>query len=517
MSLITTTVTNGSLNINFDYLDGDEIFGYTVVGNYTIDISDISFTDQQGVLFEGRDAISSAYKQKNITARIGGDEYVNGRIKSLSFDESALVGSQTANVEIEESKRLDDYSNHTFAKYIPNPHLLESFEESFDFSCNGSEYSYNRNISIKYKQSTESSDEFLHNLKVFVSNYYHTVRPNYGLQQDGISENATIDKGFNGIISETIDVIGLSYSIQENFASSRIHENENVSKKFTQVEKLDESGYLGKTVTVDITSLRRDNQNVLRSAVTSTIDSILSEEQSVYGSPVSIERGFNRNSKTANLVINFSTAPKYYRDASVTYNCQKRKEGSFNSFSMTVDYCAVGVNNRDRLNACKNFWSSDSANAVVRASALFPESGTLYEKSRSTSFDYGAGKISETITLTDDDSYKSDLPDGILKYKTTINRQDGVKRFTRVNDIESLKEKLTISDNKTLTNASITAEAVSLPQYGLFHGKNFLNSKTSELNSLLQASEFYIVSDQTSIDLANGTANRVISYVIPTA
>ena len=183
---------------------------------------------------------------------------------------------------------------------------------------------------------------------------------------------------------------------------------------------------------------------------------------------------------------------------------------------MTVDYCAVGVNNRERLNACRNFWSSDSANAVVRASDLFPESGTLYEKNRSTSFDYGAGKISETITFTDDDSYRSDLPDGILKYKTTINSQNGVKRFTRVNDLDSFAEKLTISDNKTLTNVSITAEAVAIPQYGLYHARDFLDSKTSELQGLLNSSEFYVMSDQYSIDLANGTANRVISCVIPT-
>jgi len=108
------------------------------------------------------------------------------------------------------------------------------------------------------------------------------------------------------------------------------------------------------------------------------------------------------------------------------------------------------------------------------------------------------------------------LPEGILKYKTTINSQNGVKRFTRVNDIESLKEKLTISDNKTLTNVSITAEAVAITQYGLYHARDFLDSKTSELQGLIGSSTFYVTSDQYSIDLANGTANRVISCVIPT-
>ena len=115
MPLIINNVTNGSLNINFDYLDSDELFGYTVVGNYTIDISDLSFTDNEGVLLNGRDAINAAYKRKNITARIGADEYVHGRITSLSFSESPLVGSEQASITIEEGKRLDDNSNHTFS------------------------------------------------------------------------------------------------------------------------------------------------------------------------------------------------------------------------------------------------------------------------------------------------------------------------------------------------------------------------------------------------------------------
>ena len=134
MSLIIHNVIQGSLNVNFDYYESDEMFSYTVEGNYTIDISDLSFTDNEGVLLSGREALKNAYTRKNITARIGADEYVHARITNLSFSASNLTGSEQALITIEESKRLEDYSNHTFAKYIPNPHLLESFEENFNFS-----------------------------------------------------------------------------------------------------------------------------------------------------------------------------------------------------------------------------------------------------------------------------------------------------------------------------------------------------------------------------------------------
>lgn len=516
MSLIINNVTKGSLKIKFDYLDSDELFGYTVVGDYTIDISDLSFTDNEGVLLANRDAINAAYKRKNITARIGADEYINGRITSVSFSESPLVGSEQASITIEEGKRLDDYSNHTFAEYLPSPHLLESFDENFDFSSDGSDYSYNRNISIKYKQSTESTpDEFSRNLKIFVSHYYHTVRPDYGFQQDGISENAKINKGFNGLISETVDLVNLSYSLSESFSSSYIHEDENVSKKFTQTESVDEAGYLNKTVQVELISLRRDNQNVLRSAVVSTIDDVKSQEESVYGTPLSIERGFSRNSNKANLKISFSTSPKSYRDSTVTYSCQKQKAGSFNEYSLSLEYSAIEKNNRERLKAAKAFRSGDSQSDKVRS--LFSEAGSLYEKSRNTSFDYGVGKISESVVFTEDDAYNSGtLPAGILKYKKTLNSTNRVNRFTIINDIEKLKQKLAVSSLKTLRQASVTAEAVALPCFGLYHARDFLNSKTSDLNSLLGEGGYFIISDQTTVDLGNGTANRVINYVIPT-
>ena len=136
-SLIVNNVLSSSLEVTYDYHDSVELFGYTVKGTYVIDISDVNVQLDDTSLLAGRTAITEAYSRPNITARIGADDYINGRITSYNFTAGSLVGKETVNITIEESRRLDDYSSSQFAKYIPNPHALESFEESYSFNRSG--------------------------------------------------------------------------------------------------------------------------------------------------------------------------------------------------------------------------------------------------------------------------------------------------------------------------------------------------------------------------------------------
>ena len=157
-SLIVNNVLSSSVNISYSYIAQEELFGYEVVGTYQIDISDIHIEDRDTVLVKGRDAIFHAYGRQNLVARIGADDYINGRIQSFDFEAGALVGSEVVIITIEESRRLDSYSNTSFAKYIPNPQLVEDFNESYDFNRNGADYTSSRKIGLSYKQ--EAGDQF---------------------------------------------------------------------------------------------------------------------------------------------------------------------------------------------------------------------------------------------------------------------------------------------------------------------------------------------------------------------
>ena len=91
MSLLINTVLSTSSNVNYSYLETDSLFGYDVSVKYTIDVSDVQFTDNEGILFEGIEALEQAYLRKNLVARIGADEFINGRITSLSFGNQSRI------------------------------------------------------------------------------------------------------------------------------------------------------------------------------------------------------------------------------------------------------------------------------------------------------------------------------------------------------------------------------------------------------------------------------------------
>ena len=237
-SLIANNIINSSSEISYNYNETEEIFGYTISANYNLNVADIAFENGDGFLIAGRNAVKEAYAKPEIVARIGGDEFLKGKIQNISFPQGSLVGQETVNITIEESRRLDDYSSTNFCKYIPNPHLVSSFSETYDFSRSEDNYSYSRNINLTYNQG--AGDRFLNDAKVFLTQYYFANRPSFGFQQDGISEDAKFDKDYRGLLTETYDLIGLSVSLQESFNSSFIDDTNHISRKETQSSSVNE-------------------------------------------------------------------------------------------------------------------------------------------------------------------------------------------------------------------------------------------------------------------------------------
>lgn len=514
MSLIVNNVTSAASTINYSYLSESEIFGYLITLTYKIKVEDINFDNDDGVLLSGRSALRAAYKRKNITARIAGDEILHGLITSMSFSEGSLNAEETVNLVIEERRRLDNYSSTNFAKYIPSPHLLSNFEENYTFNRSAGGYSYTRNVSIKYAQDVGS--EFLNNAKSFLTTYYYENRPSIGYYEDGISENAKFNKNFNGVLNQSLDLINLSVNLSENFSSSFIDEASGVSKKITTSEAVDERGYLSKTLKISLTSLRLDSSNILEQEISSIIDeTITTEKSNGFGEPSVIQKGVSKDSRSAEITITFSTDPKISIDNSVVYNCKKAKEGSFLNYNLSVTYKSIGKNTEERYKKTYETWKSSREDNVSKVTGLFSEATGIYEKSRSCNIQKSKGIVTENIIYTTQEAYNSNsFPEGILKYQIQVSKQEKIPRTSKVLDIINLKEKLVTSSSDSLGRASVTVTAVAPPEYGMFHGKNFLNGKTNDMNDALDEATYYGTSDQISIDLAKGTTTRVINYII---
>ena len=70
-----------------------------------------------------------------------------------------------------------------FVNIYPNPHLVSSFSETYDFSRSEDNYSYSRNINLTYNQG--AGDRFLNDAKVFLTQYYFANRPSFGFSKMG--------------------------------------------------------------------------------------------------------------------------------------------------------------------------------------------------------------------------------------------------------------------------------------------------------------------------------------------
>lgn len=509
-SLIVYNVLSSSTEITYNYLETDELFGYTVVGNYQIDISDIHLEQNDTTLIEGRDAIKSAYGRPNIVARIGADEYLNGTIQSYSFEAGTLVGSEIVNITIEENRRLDDYSSSEFTKYIPNPHDISSFEESYSFSRNGGNYESSRNISLTYNK--QAGDQFLNNAKTFLTNYYFANRPSLGYQEDGISENAKIDKNFRGLISESYDLIGLSVSLTEDVSSSFVDDGLGVSRQQTQSISINKQGHTEKTHNIALRSLRYDSENTILNAIAQIVEDTKTLEQEEFGNPFKITKGITKDGNEATLAIAFTTDPKNNQNNIESYFGAETKAGVYKEYTLNIEYKSNGKNNTDKFLNSKRSWIDGQELNKERIQRMFHPLVDFYEKSRNTNFQQSNGIVSESVVFTTDDSYKEN-DDGVLKFKKTLSKNHQINRIQKFLNLSDLREQVSVNTKKTVGSASVKAETVVSQSMGIYEAKESLERRTEELNNFVDEDVIHITSDEISMSLGDGTATRSLNYI----
>jgi hypothetical protein len=480
MSLIINKVSSCSTQINYSYLESDLLFGYDVVGNYTIEFADISFTDSTGVLYEGIEALRQAYQQPNLVARIGTDEFTNGRLTSQSFEQSNLVGSSSCTVTIEDSKRLNDYSNNEFAEHIPSPHWISAFQETFSFSRSGDNYSSTRNVSLTYKQ--DAGNQFLNNAKLFLSNIYNDSRPNFGYHIDGISENGRFNENFRPLISETIDLLNLSVSIQESVQTSFI-END-YSKKESVSTEIGEDGFVSKKYTIEIKALREPLEKNALEACKQILDDIINQNIAEFKDPIEIGKGINRDGSTISLNISFSNDPKLNSDNPTTYTVTESRSGNFYEYAITFDLQSNGKNKEEKLANLRSAYSSNAVLNLARINNLF-SIGDIYLKSTEYSISSKEPKITNTTTYTEDPSYNTS--GDILKDENTLSIKNPLQRHKIFVSPENKAENVEVAGNLkssgTITYTRNVVTKMSAKINGLINILENTEPETDKLSS----------------------------------
>jgi hypothetical protein len=502
MSLIINKVSSGSTQITYNYLDSTHLFGYDITANYTIDVADITFDNGSGVLLTGIEALNTAYARKNIVARIGGDEFINGRFQSLSVSATSLTGATEAKIVIVESKRLDSYASDGFTQYLASPQWIESFQETFNFSRSDDSYSFTRNVSIKYKQ--DAGNQFLNNAKFFLRNMYFLRRPEFGIEYDGLSENARYNRNLKTNKTENIDLINLSVSFSESFQSSQLNtSNSNYSTKIISSKNIDEKGFTNFDITTEIKALIEPLEENALNYTKEIIDNYTSIYSSTYGRPILIEKGINKDGGIVNLKMSFTNDPSKNQANFISYSVGKNKTGAYYEYQLTVNYSSDGKDFEQRFTNVKSLYSSGQASYTTKISSVFSSVGSIYEKSRSTSFIKHEGKISENLVFSNDTAY--DTSGGVLKFKRTTSKTERPDLIQKVIDLTDLNEKVVSGGKKGVGAGSITTIVVPFKSKGLMYGASYLDNNPDTIDG-------YITSNQITIDSANGTTTRVINY-----
>jgi hypothetical protein len=515
LSLISHTVKSASTKISFDYFGGDELFGYTITASYKIDVSDAQYTTEDGDLLTAKDALEAAYETQKLVARIGGDEFTNAKITNLNFAESPLVGNTEASISIEQKSRLGDYENSVFVKHIPNPHLISSFSESFDFGRTSDGSSFSRKLSLEYSQ--DAGGNFLNDAKQFLSSFYHLNRPNLGYYSDGISENARFDgEGLRKKVSEDIDLINFKISLSEDFDTSFI-END-YSRKEKESVSVGENGYLEKKITVEISANKEPLEKVVADAMAAVIDDLYGQNQAQFGKPISIEKGINKDGGKATLTLSFSADPKINGDNVFSYSVTKQKNGSYFNYNLSAEYSSDGRSRFEKLANAKEFWSSQIPYQKSKVTNLFSgdDANLIYENARDTSFDSEKSSVSDKVSYSTDPSFNGEyLDSGIAFLRKQVSLTNPVPRSSKIFSItDTLSDKVVVKtvdgvDLNTAGNGTITLDAAGSPHRGLFYSKNFLISfNPNELDE----PNVFVNSDTTTLNIQNGSCQRVIAY-----
>lgn len=215
---------------------------------------------------------------------------------------------------------------------------------------------------------------------------------------------------------------------------------------------------------------------------------------------------------SATLNINFSTNPKNRQGDTVFFTVSKNKAGAYFEYNLSTTYNSKGKTDREKYTNARDLWTSQKSNNEAKVQTCFVEATSIFEKNRSSSLNKTEGNITESVTFTTDPSYQNQ-DDGVLKFKVNVSKNKKIKRNQVVLDLADLNEKLVVNDLQTVGSATVTAQTTMNPSIGLYAAKNYLETKTSDLNKFVTGDITCITSDVVSLELGNGTASRTINYL----
>ena len=465
MTLYISKIDNANTTVSFQYFGSEHMWGLLVSATYSFHINDVTGIDQDDTLQVGMQAIEDAYARPNIAAKIGADEYRNGNVTEIGFDESRGVDKTTGSITIEERIRIEeDGVLSDITDLIPSPQDVEEFSESFNFTRGEDSYSYNRGIELKYKQ--DAGDEFLNKAYLFLKNVYLNNRPSYGFQEDGISEWGRLDDGLKPTVTESIDIINKRVSFSETLETSRIITTAGLpfSKSESETTVLQPDGYQTKSFSFEIRALSEPYESNIMHGITGTLDSVIQNNSGDFSLPIVIQKGVTDQGNIATLDVEFTNDPRKNNNTNIDYSASKTEspEG-FSNFTFNLTVSSRGKNDVTKFLRNKDYWKTNTNLPFTKIPVLFPEitSSELFEVGRNVSFKPFDNAVTDTSRFSTDPQF-SGLADGTLLRTVEVSDRKPVSRDTVI-PIYGDEEIIIYGEGTTLgersVNVTLTAKS----------------------------------------------------------
>ncbi len=526
---------SSSLEISYNKIVSDELFGFTKTGTYRISVLD-PLVEDGDTLRDELDAVRTAYTTKGavFSGRIAGDDYVSGRVTSVNESVNRQNGDTEVTVSISELVRSTTpaVANTFFDILGAEAHLAENVNESYTYDRSGDSFSYNKTIDIKFSSLANIVD-----FKALVTTFkdkYKLIREDLTERVDGISDIVLLSDNYDASFSESIDLENFSYQLVEDFQSNILDTVNNCSISESYTDTISEDGYLQRVVTANLTSLRYNRNTTLKAAIKAVSARIIAENQADFAKageqaePISTEKGFTIDGKSAVVTMTFSNNPENLGGDVVSYSCNKSESSGVVTYSLNISFkSSQGATNALKFDNTIALYKSKQSTLKTYVEGLFPEAvGSLYISSNQAQFNKIENTIIQDSSFDEEDIYYSGAEVGILKYEISaeinnVETDNEEHRHSIEYDFEAEKDFFASNKLGKTMRASATLN-ITFSDLARDSVLTFLKSEPNytdieqaikDINST-SLTVYSLESDQTSVSFTGYTASRTLSFAV---
>lgn len=510
-----------------------DVFSIKKSGNYTFAILDETSGEDVSQFFAAMRLFADAYKTNEpIVARLSGHDYKQGRVTDISFNSSDLFSSTTVVVSIEEIVNLnDDTSSDWLNVFDQESNLIEDFSETYSYERSGNRFSYRRVLNFQFSNLIGPSD-FESSIKA-IRERWDTKRFDYTELEDGISEEVLVTNELLEDLEEDIDEINLSYSLTQTLDSHYLDEIGNVSYSQRTKDSIGGDGFTTRVIEGSILSKSYNKNTTLKDFMSTKIEQVIqSQNGGIFGDearPISVEKGFSVDEKSASFTLTFSSDPASLGGKTVSYSVDAFGDYKIRACKLQATFSdSTADTSSGKMEDSILYWQESTTNMK---DLVFDVLGTdetgFAETSHSLEFDYGNSTVTATVEYDANEDIYPTGDNGVLVYKLSaksnnIQRHGEEHRHEIAHDLVAGKYFFASNKRDKKTSASATANIVFSDTKPVIERREFCKKEVvydDVIESIINVVSgvaggaqdlIYVSSDSFTLNLLNNQCSRTI-------